>query len=119
MMDQGIVNSKILFPENWMTDYLQPSPTNPAMGLHIWSVEPCLAKRSWAEVGTPTTYGVLHNEPYLAKDLFQFDCSGYQVVYFIPTQLLVIVRTGEFSWAPGKEWDNAFLPNTVNRGIKN
>ncbi|MBU2980010.1 serine hydrolase [Alteromonas sp. C1M14] len=118
LLNSGEVNGEALFPDNWMQDYLAPSPSNPAMGLHIWLGKPYLPKRSWSEVGTPTGFGVLHSEPYLADDLFMFDGSGNQVIYIIPSKQLVIVRTGGFSWAPGKEWDNAFIPNTLIRGIK-
>ncbi|MFT2092744.1 serine hydrolase domain-containing protein [Paraglaciecola sp. 2405UD69-4] len=118
LMDQGVIDGTSLFPDGWMQEYLQPSPANPAMGLHIWLGEPYLSKRSWTEVGEPKGFGVIHSEPYLAKDLFLFDGSGNQVVYIIPSEQLVIVRTGGFSWTPGKEWDNAYIPNTVLRGIK-
>jgi len=41
-----------------------------------------------------------------------------QVVYVVPSQDLVILRTGG---APPRnentEWDNAYLPNTLIRGI--
>ncbi|WP_426359460.1 serine hydrolase domain-containing protein [Pseudocolwellia sp. HL-MZ19] len=117
LANQGVVNNVSLFPDNWMKDYLEPSPANPAMGLHIWLGEPYLPTRSWTEVGTPTKFGVIHSEPYLASDLFLFDGSGNQVVYIIPSLELVIVRTGGFSWAPGKEWDNSYIPNTIIRGI--
>lgn len=117
LANKGVVNNTSLFPENWMNDYLEPSPANPAMGLHIWLGEPYLPKRSWTEVGTPTRYGVTHSEPYLASDLFLFDGSGNQVVYIIPSLELVIVRTGAFSRGKGKGWDNAYIPNTVIRGI--
>lgn len=105
------------FPSNWMQDYLEPSPANSAMGLHIWLGKPYLPKRSWTEVGTPKRYGTIHSEPYLADDLFLFDGSGNQVMYIIPSLELVILRTGGFNWEPGKEWDNSYLPNTIIRGI--
>jgi catechol 2,3-dioxygenase-like lactoylglutathione lyase family enzyme len=60
----------------------------------------------------------LHGEPYMAADLYLFDGNMNQVVYVIPSQDLVILRTGG---APprgdGSEWDNAYLPNTILRGI--
>jgi CubicO group peptidase (beta-lactamase class C family) len=114
---QGIVNNNSLFPEHWMKDYLEPSPANPAMGFHIWLGEPYLPKRSWTEVGTPKKFGVTHSEPYLTSDLFLFDGSGHQVMYMIPSLELVILRTGGFTWSVGKDWDNAYIPNTLIRGI--
>lgn len=118
LMNAGVVGGEPLFPEGWMDDYLEPSPANPAMGLHIWLGEPYQEKRSWTEVGEPTGFGVWHSEPYLAADLFLFDGSGHQVVYIIPSEELVIVRTGAFSWAAKPPWDNAFIPNSLIRGIK-
>lgn len=117
LMNAGVVDGKELFPANWMTDYLAPSPANPAMGLHIWLGKPYLPARSWSEVGEPNGFGVTHSEPYLADDLFLFDGNGHQVVYIVPSEELVIVRTGGFSFAQGKGWDNAYLPNTIIRGI--
>jgi len=117
LANSGVVNNTSLFPDNWMEDYLQPSPTNSAMGLHIWLGEPYLPKRSWTEVGIPKKFGITHSEPYLASDLFLFDGSGHQVVYIVPSLELVIVRTGGFTWSTGKEWDNAYIPNTIIRGI--
>lgn len=117
LLKESALPNDSLFPENWMKEYLTPSPANPAMGLHIWLGKPYYPKRSWTEVGLPKGFGVIHSEPYLADDLFMFDGSGNQVIYIIPSKELVIVRTGGFSWTPGKEWDNAYLPNTIIRGI--
>lgn len=117
LLNSGEIEGQKYFPENWMQDYLQPSPANPAMGLHIWLGQPYLPKRSWTEVGTPKGYGTVHSEPYLADDLFLFDGSSNQVMYIIPSKQLVILRTGSFNWEPGKEWDNSYLPNTIIRGL--
>ena len=35
----------------------------------------------------------------------------------IPSQRLVILRTGDPPRRGGPEWDNAFLPNTIMNGI--
>jgi len=118
LLNAGVWDGRELFPAGWMKDYLEPSPANPAMGLHIWLGKPHLPARSWTEVGKPTGFGVVHSEPYLAEDLFLFDGNGHQVVYIVPSEELVIVRTGGFSFGSGKTWDNAYLPNTIIRGIK-
>ena len=119
LLDGGIVNGEALLPDGWMDEYLTPSPANPAMGMHIWLGEPYLERRSWQEVGEPSGFGIFHSEPYLASDLFLFDGSGHQVMYMVPSEQLVVLRTGSWSWSPEKEWDNAYLPNTLIRGIKN
>jgi hypothetical protein len=60
---------------------------------------------------------VLHSEPYSAKDLYLFDGNSNQVIYMIPSQNLIVLRTGE---TPPKAlgWDNSKLPNLLIRGIK-
>ena len=61
---------------------------------------------------------VLHSEPYLAEDLYLFDGNANQVVYIIPSQNLVVLRTGlPPARSENSEWDNAYLPNTIIRGI--
>lgn len=49
----------------------------------------------------------------------QFDGNANQVVYIIPSQNLVVLRTG---LSPPRtmetEWDNSALPNTIMCGIK-
>ena len=59
------------------------------------------------------TTSVYHSEPYLMNDLIYFDGFGGQRVYVIPSEDLVIVRTGDVSM----DWDDALLPNTIFRGI--
>ena len=55
---------------------------------------------------------------FLADDLFMFDGAEGRMVYIVPSEELVIVRTGFRPLAPQPEWDNAVLPNTIIRGIK-
>lgn len=118
LLNNGVVDGKSLFPDGWMKDYLAPSPANPAMGLHIWLAEPYLERRAWTEVGPPKGFGVWHSEPYLDPDLFLFDGSGNQVMYIIPSENMVILRTGKFSFRVKPEWDNAYLPNTLIRASR-
>lgn len=118
LLNNGVVNNTSLLPDNWMADYLEPSPANPAMGLHIWLAEPWLERRAWREVGPPQGFGILHSEPYLDPDLFLFDGSGNQVMYMIPSINMVILRTGRFSFGAEQEWDNSYLPNTMIRALQ-
>ena len=61
---------------------------------------------------------ILHSEPYLAADLYLFDGNANQVVYVVPSQDLVILRTGLPPLRDeNTEWDNSYLPNTIIRGI--
>lgn len=120
LLNNGVTpDGKNLLPEGWMQEYLEPSPANPAMGLHIWLAEPYFERRAWAEAGAATGFGVLHSEPYLDPDLFLFDGSGNQVMYIIPSERIVILRTGAFSFGVKPEWDNTFLPNRILRAVRN
>lgn len=119
LANSGDLNGDQLFPQGWMQDYLRPSPANPAFGLHIWLGRPYYKSRGWATPGEAKAYGVLHSEPYLADDLFLFDGNGHQVVYIVPSEQLVIVRTGgRPPKTEGLEWDNAYIPNTIIRAIR-
>jgi len=118
LMNAGVVDGQSLFPSGWMQDYLAPSPGNPAFGLHIWLAKPYFERRGWATPGPAKAFGVLHSEPYLADDLFLFDGNGHQVVYIIPSQQLVIVRTGGRPRGEGLEWDNSYIPNTLIRALE-
>lgn len=116
LMNGGIVDGQNYMPEGWMADYLAPSPSNPALGLHIWLGKPHWKQRSVAFIGEAPMYGTLHSEPYLADDLFLFDGNGHQVVYIVPSKKLVVVRTGNKP-SKDKAWDNSFIPNTLIRGM--
>ncbi|MBX2846797.1 MAG: beta-lactamase family protein [Acidiferrobacterales bacterium] len=118
LINAGEVDGQFLFPDNWMQDYLQPSPANPAFGLHIWLGKPYFERRGWATPGEAKAYGVLHSEPYLADDLFLFDGNGHQVVYIVPSLELVVVRTGGRPRGEGIEWDNSYIPNTLIRALQ-
>lgn len=119
LANAGEVNGEQLFPQGWMQDYLEPSSTNPAFGLHIWLGQPYFKSRGWSTPGEAKSRGVLHSEPYLADDLFLFDGNGHQVVYIVPSEQLVIVRTGgRPPRDAGLEWDNAYIPNAVIRAIR-
>ena len=122
VMNGGNWNGKPLLPPNWMKQMLTPSPNNEHFGLMIWLGQPYVERRlyhrseSWLN-GAPRA-GAYHSEPFLAHDLILFDGSEGRLVAIAPSEELVIVRTG-FRPAPEQpEWDNAFLPNTIIRGIQ-
>lgn len=58
----------------------------------------------------------LHSEPYLAHNLFLFDGNSNQVIYIVPSARLVVARLGNRPPAE-TEWDNAYLINTLLRGL--
>jgi CubicO group peptidase (beta-lactamase class C family) len=120
LMQDGVWEGKRLLPEGWVAETLKPSPAHPNWGLHMWIGDPHATRKRWfAERSQPI--GVLHSEPYAARDLFLFDGSGHQVLYIVPSLKLMVLRFGPAPKAKigtKGEWDNSFLPNTIIRGLK-
>jgi hypothetical protein len=101
---------------------LKPSANKEQFGMMIWLGHPYLERRLYHRPESPINQvpkpGVYNSEPFLADDIFMFDGAEGRMVYIVPSEDLVIVRTG-FRPAPDTpEWDNTFLPNTIMRGIK-
>lgn len=117
MLQDGVWEETRLVPDGYVQDMITPTAENPYFGLSIWVAGPYTDRRGFAnpDRGIPQ---VLHSEPYLAEDLYLFDGNANQVVYIVPSQNLVILRTGN---PPPRnetvEWDNAYLPNTIMREI--
>ena len=118
IMQDGTWGDMRLLPDGYVAEMLTGTQENPHYGLGVYIGTPYAERRGYAndDLGFP---GVLHSEPYLADDLVLFDGNSNQVVYMIPSLDVVILRTGT---APPKdlpEWDNAFLPNEIIRGLRN
>ena len=117
MLQDGVWEGERVLPDGYVKEMITPTPQNPYFGLSIWVAGRYAERRGFAnpDRGMPQ---ILHGEPYLAADLYLFDGNANQVVYVVPSQDLVILRTG---LAPplndSTEWDNSCLPNTVMRGI--
>ncbi len=121
LLNGGLWDEQDLLPEGWLDEMLMPSPHKPQFGLMIWLATPYTERRLYHRPESPINQrpkpGVYNSEPFLAEDLFMFDGAEGRVVYIVPSEDLVIVRTG-FRPLPGQpEWDNAYLPNTIIRGI--
>jgi hypothetical protein len=84
---------------------------NPYYGLGVWLAGNYVQRRGFAHPSNPIGK-VLHSAPYAARDLYLFDGNSNQVVYIVPSQKLIILRTGERP-PVSKEWDNAYLPNLL------
>ena len=117
MLQDGLWEGERILPDGYVKEMITPTPQNPYFGLSIWVAGRYAERRGFAnpDRGMPQ---ILHGEPYLTADLYLFDGNANQVVYVVPSQDLVILRTGR---APplndATEWDNSYLPNTILRGI--
>jgi CubicO group peptidase (beta-lactamase class C family) len=120
-LDGGRVRGREILPAWWLDEMRKPSPNNPHFGLMTWLGQPYTQRRLFHRPDSPSNAnarpGAFHSEPYLADDLFLFDGMNGQIVYLVPSQQLVIVRTGLRPPAGQPEWDNSVLPNLVLRGL--
>ena len=116
VLQDGDWEGQRLLPAGYVKEMKTGTRQNPNYGLSLYIGRPFDERRGYAnpDIGLP---GVLHSEPYLADDLVLFDGNGNQVVYIVPSLDLVILRTGKSPAKDQPEWDNAFVPNTVIRGL--
>jgi CubicO group peptidase (beta-lactamase class C family) len=115
LLDDGKAGERRLLPAGYVREMATGTPQNPYYGLGLWVAGTYTERRGFAHPARPGPK-VLHSEPYLARDIFMFDGNSNQLVYVIPSERMVILRTGA---TPPKtpEWDNSKLPNTLIRGI--
>jgi len=112
----GLWSGERLLPEGFVGDMTRGTAQNPYAGLGLYVAGTFTARRGPANPDIPAPQ-TLHSEPYLARDLVLFDGNSNQVVYIVPSLQLVILRTGAPPPAE-PEWDNAWLPNTLIRGLR-
>jgi CubicO group peptidase (beta-lactamase class C family) len=120
LLQDGVWEGRRLLPADFVARMRAPTEQNPYYGMGVFVPGPYVRRRGFVNPQTmPNAPGVLHGEPYAAADLFLFDGSSNQVVYIVPSQQLVIARTGNFRpKTPGlSEWDNTALPNTILRAL--
>ncbi|MEQ8410824.1 MAG: serine hydrolase [Erythrobacter sp.] len=113
VMNDGMWEGERLLPEGYAEAMRTATEQNPHYGMGVWVAGPYVEKRGFAHPSVP--YGkVDHAEPYLDRDLALFDGNANQVVYMIPSQDMIVLRTGN---APPKDapWDNTVLPNLLIR----
>jgi CubicO group peptidase (beta-lactamase class C family) len=115
LLDEGAWGGKRLLPKGYVRAMRTPTAENPYYGLGLWVSGRYTERRGFANPARPGPK-VLHSEPYLADDIFMFDGNSNQIVYMIPSERLIVLRTGD---TPPKspEWDNSKLPNIVLRGL--
>ncbi len=121
-LNGGRIGERAILPDGWLDEMRKPSPNNPHFGLMVWLGQPFAQRRLFHRPDSPSNAnprpGAFHSEPYLADDLFLFDGMNGQIVYLVPSQQLVIVRTGLRPPAGQPEWDNSALPNLVLRALR-
>lgn len=108
LVANGVLNGEQVVPADWLAQMMQPSPGNPNYGYQVWLGTEFVQERVYNPTVSVTAH---HSEAFLADDIVYLDGFGGQRVYAIPSQQLVIVRTG----IPQLDWDDARLPNTVLR----
>ena len=106
---------KQLLPRGYVTAMKTPTAQNPHYGLGLWIGGRYIERRGFANPNRPLPK-VLHSDPYLSDDVVMFDGNSNQIVYIVPSQQLVVLRTGD---GPPRqpEWDNARLINTILAGM--
>jgi len=118
LVQDGRWNGERLLPAGYARRMGTGTAANPYYGLGVYVAGEYTARRGWAgPLRTPPAMQVLHSEPYLAADLYLFDGNGNQVMYIVPSEQLVVLRTGTGPQRP-QEWDNSRLPNLLMRGIR-
>lgn len=110
IQDGGRSGGEQVIPEAWIREMTTPAPTNPNYGYQIWLGSPPGKERKYND----KTVKAFHSEPFVAADIRYIDGFGGQRVYVIPSQELIIVRTGEAKL----DWDDALIPNAILRGLR-
>ena len=115
LINDGVAGGRRLLPEGFVKEMSTATPQNPHAGMSVYVAGEYVKGRGAANPELPVGK-TLHSEPYLADDLFLFDGNSNQVIYIVPSVRLVVARLGNRP-AAGSEWDNAYLINTVLRGL--
>ena len=115
LIDDGMAGGRRLLPEGFVREMSTATPQNPHAGMGVYVAGDYIRGRGAANPELPVGR-TLHGEPYLADDLFLFDGNSNQVIYMVPSARLVVARLGNRP-PSGTEWDNAYLINTLLRGL--
>lgn len=118
LVQDGVWEGEQLLSPEFIADIKAPGPgfPNAGMGVYLGSPYSPFLNPSGPD---PETYlsGTPQSEPFLADDVFFFDGNSNQVAYMVPSEDLVILRTG--SWPPEEPgWDNAVLPNMILQDLQ-
>ena len=109
ILNHGRFGSDQVIPEAWIQQMTTPSAANPNYGYQVWLGSPPTQERKYND----KTVKAFHSEPFVAKDMIFIDGFGGQRVYMVPSQDLIVVRTGKVQ----QKWDDAKIPNAILRGL--
>jgi CubicO group peptidase (beta-lactamase class C family) len=115
MKDGGRFNGQQIIPEDWVERMISPSAAYAGYGYLTWLGAGVMDDGP----GRPEIERN-QSEPFLSQDMFYLSGYGGQRVYVSREKDLVIVRLGPFAGMQplNPEWDNAYLLNTIIRGIR-
>ena len=102
IQNQGKAQGKQVVSSKWIKMMSEASSNEPEYGLHLWRASPHGQRRMKNR-----------KEEFIDSSMVYLDGKHKQRVYILPKYQLVIVRTGERP----KSWNDAFLPNTLVRGL--
>jgi len=107
---KGRLGDEQIVPAEWMAEVVSPGIREPNYGYLTWLGTEYKEQQRYNRKGEGSVY---HSAPYVMDDLIYFDGFGGQRVYIVPSEELVIIRTGDISL----DWDDAYVPNTIVKGI--
>lgn len=116
LKNRGQFEGEPVVPAEWVDAMLTPAAANPNYGYQIWLGSPPGQARRYND----KTLSAYHSEPFVRSDLYFIDGFGGQRVYVVPSEDLIIVRTGRAvadMQQLERNWDDAYLPNTLLRGV--
>jgi CubicO group peptidase (beta-lactamase class C family) len=104
MLDKGRADGRQIVPARWIEKMTTSSTHEPEYGYGLWLGYPSPPPRlkDWSI-------------PSAVTDMYYFSGQGKERMYITPSKGLVIVRLGED--VPTARWDEAFLTDTLARGI--
>jgi len=99
-------------PAGWIEEMMRPSGANRNFGMQLW------LGTEWEEYrrydSAPGTSVSWHSEPFAADDVVFLDGLGKRQLYIVPSQELVILRTGPNDFG----WDDSRLPDILIRALQ-
>lgn len=116
LKDGKLADGTQLLPVGWVAEMKKGSVPNPNYGLHIW-VDAKFEKLRPYIPTMPAAFHNTHSEPFAVDDMFYFDGGGKVRIWMSPKLDLIVLRMG-FPPPKGMDFDEAFMPNTIIRGIK-